>query len=328
MLVAMLTTSTTIAILLTLTSVSAITNDRPIIGILSQKVSDVINGNYGNIYDSYIAASYIKFVEGAGARVVPIWIGKPKSYYDDILSKINGVLFPGGGSNFDDKYGYGDAAVHIHRIAKQMNDLGNYFPILGICLGFEVLTYAMANRDKQIFTRCEAENIALPLVFMNDYHESRMFGNVSNDIIDMLKNEMLTFNAHHNCVTIKQLRHYNIMDKFKILSVNYDKIGEEYISSFETIGYPFYGLQFHPEKNLYEWKEDLKIPHGENAARVTQFFANFFVDEARKNHNYFTNVNEEAQSLIYNYPVQYTAQYHSTFEQCYLFYKNGTTRYY
>ncbi|XP_078052916.1 gamma-glutamyl hydrolase-like isoform X2 [Augochlora pura] len=287
-----------------------------------------MNWHYGNNYDSYIAASYIKFIEGAGARVVPIWIGKPKSYYDDIMSKINGVLFPGGGSYFDDKYGYGDAAVHIHRIAKRMNELGNYFPILGICLGFEVLAYAMANRDMQILTRCEGEDIALPLVFMNDYHESRMFGNASDDVIDMLKNEMLTFNAHHNCVTIKQLRYYNLTDELKILSVNYDNLGEEFISSFETVEYPFYGLQFHPEKNLYEWKENLTIPHGRNAARVTQFFANFFVDEARKNHNYFANVDEEARSLIYNYPVQYTAQHHSTFEQCYLFYKNGTTRYY
>ena len=42
-------------------------------GILSQEISIRLNEVYPNEYDSYIAASYVKFVEGAGARVVPIW---------------------------------------------------------------------------------------------------------------------------------------------------------------------------------------------------------------------------------------------------------------
>jgi hypothetical protein len=41
-------------------------NDRPIIGILSQPGEPAPDGS------SYIAASYIKWVESAGARVVPI----------------------------------------------------------------------------------------------------------------------------------------------------------------------------------------------------------------------------------------------------------------
>jgi gamma-glutamyl hydrolase len=48
-------------------------NDYPIIGILSQEQSYYLNGKYPDAYSSYIAASYVKFVEGGGARVVPIW---------------------------------------------------------------------------------------------------------------------------------------------------------------------------------------------------------------------------------------------------------------
>ena len=39
--------------------------DRPVIGILSQQYQD-------NSLEVYIAASYVKFLESAGARVVPI----------------------------------------------------------------------------------------------------------------------------------------------------------------------------------------------------------------------------------------------------------------
>lgn len=48
-------------------------NDEPIIGVLSQEISFYLDGKYPGQYKSYIAASYVKFVEGGGARVVPIW---------------------------------------------------------------------------------------------------------------------------------------------------------------------------------------------------------------------------------------------------------------
>lgn len=48
-------------------------NDRPIIGVLAQEVGWHLEGKWPGQYQSYIAASYVKFVEGGGARVVPIW---------------------------------------------------------------------------------------------------------------------------------------------------------------------------------------------------------------------------------------------------------------
>lgn len=48
-------------------------NQRPIIGVLAQEQSFYLHGKYPEEnYTSYIAASYVKDVESAGARVVPI----------------------------------------------------------------------------------------------------------------------------------------------------------------------------------------------------------------------------------------------------------------
>lgn len=58
-------------------------NDYPIIGVVAQETHNP------EIF-SYIAASYVKFIEGGGARVVPIWINKPRKYYKHLLKKING----------------------------------------------------------------------------------------------------------------------------------------------------------------------------------------------------------------------------------------------
>ncbi|XP_060815289.1 gamma-glutamyl hydrolase-like [Bombus pascuorum] len=288
-------------------------NNRPIIGILAQE-------KFSNNFQSYIAASYVKFIEGAGARVVPIWIGKNERYYKDILSKINGVLWPGGSAPFaNSNGGYADAGYEIYKIAKRMNEDGDYFPILGICLGFELLTYVVANRVPHR-TSCKALNLPLELNFTPDYRRSRMFSNISDNIVKILETKKVTSNQHQYCVTEQALQRVNVKDKFRILSLNYDLDNLEFISSLEHIDYPFYGLQFHPEKNLYEWKIGKKIPHGQNAVKIAQYFANFFVNEASKNHHRFRNSTEETRKLIYNYSPTYTARLNnSVFMQSYIF---------
>lgn len=45
----------------------------PIIGVLAQEISWHLDQQWPGAYESYIAASYIKFIEGGGARAVPIW---------------------------------------------------------------------------------------------------------------------------------------------------------------------------------------------------------------------------------------------------------------
>lgn len=61
-------------------------SQRPIIGIITQ--THTTN-------TSYIAASYVKFIEMSGAQVIPIFMFNDMAYIDSILPKINGVLFPG-----------------------------------------------------------------------------------------------------------------------------------------------------------------------------------------------------------------------------------------
>lgn len=48
-------------------------NDRPKVGILAQEISHYLNKKFQQTYESYIAASYVKYVEGAGALPIPIW---------------------------------------------------------------------------------------------------------------------------------------------------------------------------------------------------------------------------------------------------------------
>lgn len=62
---------------------------RSVIGILAQPT--------GDNKASYIAASYVKYIESSGGRVVPIDYRWSTEKLRSVFSKVNGILFPGGG---------------------------------------------------------------------------------------------------------------------------------------------------------------------------------------------------------------------------------------
>lgn len=293
-------------------------NERPVIGILSQELTEYMQGKFPGNYTSYIAASYVKYIEAGGARVVPIKINRTASYYEDLINSVNGIVFPGGAASFTAVGGYTDAAWELYHHAILKNMAGVYFPVWGTCLGFELLTFLAAQRD-EIRTLCQAENVALPLRFKPGYNTSKLYANVPDDILNILTSENVTANFHHFCITEANLTAAGLDSDWRVTTVNNDSQGLEFISSFEHKEFPIYGVQFHPEKNAYEWKKTNNNPHTANAILVQQYFANFFVNEARKNSNQFPSPAEEQATLIYNYAPTYTGKNDSAFEQCYFF---------
>ncbi|KAL5292057.1 GGH.2 family protein [Megaselia abdita] len=297
-------------------------NDRPIVGVLAQEISSFLSRTFTDKdYDSYIAASYIKFVEGAGARAVPVFINQPRSYYENLLNSLDGVLLPGGATFFNQSNGYADAAAHIYQIASEINDNGTYFPLWGTCLGFEVLLY-VSNNNSEYRVDCASSSQSLPLEFTAGYETSRLFKNAPANVINILKNEDVTPNFHMYCATVDGLANSGLNNSWKVLSVNHDWNGLEFISTIEHVKYPFYAVQFHPEKNLYEFVKKKNISHSADAVTYAQYFADFFISEARKSTNNFPNDTVENDMLIYNYAPEFTSKLGSSFEQCYLFANN------
>ena len=84
----------------------------------------------------------------------------------------------------------------------EMNEQGDYFPLWGTCLGFELLTYLAAG-GREHRAHCFSTSQALPLEFKDDFRTSRMFRNAPDSVVDILKNEAVTANFHQYCVTEK-----------------------------------------------------------------------------------------------------------------------------
>ncbi|XP_020816912.1 gamma-glutamyl hydrolase A-like [Drosophila serrata] len=290
----------------------------PIIGVLTQEVyTDGLISRYFDNKTSYIAASYVKYLEGAGARVLPIWIGRNRSYYEDVMKKINGVLLPGGATWFNQTNGYADAGEHLLQLAVQLNDEGTYMPVWGTCLGMELLVYKLAKgREHRI--DCAGKGIALPVEFKEDYKKSRLFTSISDEVVSAMVQENVTYHWHQFCYTEKDFEEDLLNETWRVISLNHDWNGIEFISTIEHVEYPFYGVQFHPEKPLYEFTKT-SIPHNAASVIAGQYFSDFLVSEARKSNQSFANATEEALRLIYNYKPEYTSILGSSYIQQYLF---------
>ncbi|KAK4876561.1 hypothetical protein RN001_009067 [Aquatica leii] len=233
------------AIIILLSTISLVTayTTVPIIGILSQETYSIDN-LFPEKYDSFIAASYVKLLESAGARVIPIWIGQNKDYYHKVVDNTNGIVFPGGAVYFNQTCGYSEAGQIIYNYAVKLNRNGDYYPIWGICLGMELLMeVAVGLSNTEVRETCSSTKISLPLEFKNGYRTSKTFKNASHEVIHILTNENVTYNYHQFCVTEKGMKDHGLDKDWKVLSTNKDENGLEFVSSYESKLYPFYAME-------------------------------------------------------------------------------------
>nr|XP_005288158.1 gamma-glutamyl hydrolase-like isoform X2 [Chrysemys picta bellii] len=248
-------------------------NEKPIIGILAQECDFTSFHRFGS---SYIAASYVKFLESAGARVVPIRLNRSEEEYDKIFQSINGVLFPGGGVDLKTSE-YSRTARIFYNKALKANDKGDYFPVWGTCLGYEELTYLTSGEI--LLTWTNTEDFAFPLNFTTAAKDSRMFKNFPDDLLQKLATESLTAHFHHWSLSVQNFtQNAKLRNFYKVLTTN-THADVEFISTMEAYKYPIYGVQWHPEKNPFEWKNSSGIPHSASAMKVAYYVADFLVNE-------------------------------------------------
>ncbi|RVW43020.1 putative gamma-glutamyl hydrolase 3 [Vitis vinifera] len=329
-------------------------NFRPVVGILTHP-GDGASGRLNNDTNaSYIAASYVKFVESAGARVIPLIYNEPLRFstrlvphhlwhlpsilenlsipfsphnpqqnetrdlpnnlassrvpkvlernnhhvvnclaeptpsslytfftYNPLLCSIlivflqklnlvNGVIFTGGWA----KSGlYYTTVGEIFKKSLEKNDVGDHFPVLAICLGFELLTMIIS-KDIKILEEFSAADQASTLNFMKNtdirgtVFQRYKFVCVSSRFTEKLSTDCLVMQNHHgddvfwivcnlNIFFVKiqasevdfPLQQYGISPErfqentdlssfFKILTTSTDEDDKVYVSTAQAHSYP------------------------------------------------------------------------------------------
>ncbi|XP_028433249.1 gamma-glutamyl hydrolase isoform X2 [Perca flavescens] len=288
-------------------------NDRPVIGILTQIVTDDVLKPFGR---TFIPSSYVKFIESGGGRVMPIRLTLNTAEYKKIFENINGLLFIGGAADLETS-DFARVAKIFYSLALKANNEGDFFPIWGTCMGMQLLTVLVAGEN--LLANTTAENIALPLNLTTEASSSRMFEGFPNKLMRALTQEPLTGNFHHYGLTLETFQeNEKLRSFFSLLSTNVAENEVHFVSTIEGKRYPFYGVQWHPEVNRFQWNRKLNFPHSAHAVQLSSLLAEFFVNEGRRSLHQFDNPEEEASSLIYNNTPVYAGNF-TGYEQLYFF---------
>eukprot|EP00697_Spironema_sp_BW2_P017805 gnl/Spiro4/9612_TR5101_c1_g1_i1.p1 gnl/Spiro4/9612_TR5101_c1_g1~~gnl/Spiro4/9612_TR5101_c1_g1_i1.p1 ORF type:complete len:388 (+),score=106.95 gnl/Spiro4/9612_TR5101_c1_g1_i1:31-1164(+) len=285
-------------------------NNRPIVGIITQPIDGA--STWRQFGSSFINADYVKWLAAGGARVVPIRYDGTDEELFQTLSSVNGLLFPGGGDILNHTKYY-SSGQKLFAAALKSNDQGNYFPVWGTCLGFEELSMLVSGLDQdRVLDHFAAENIDLPLVLTDYAKQSRIFSGLTEadraTVLDYLANNGVTDNQHHWGLPYSTFfANQNLFNFFNLISSNVDRNGKAFISSLEGKNYPVYGVQWHPERSMFEWDPTEAADHSDMTIDVMAYIARFFVNETRRNLQHYPSYTAEINAVIENFPLKVMA---------------------
>lgn len=264
-----------------------------------------------------IAASYVKFVEGAGAQAVPIQFYESDANITAMVKGVNGVLFPGGGTSLAASGKFFQSLHTAYNAVLDANAGGEHVPLWATCLGFEALMLLASGLNYSVLhAGFDSWNLPLPLDFAVDPKRTELFQGAPDSLLAALEKENVTMNNHHSGINVDAFRgNANLTRTLRMVSSNAGRQGKMFVSTVEGVHLPIFGVQWHPEKNAYEWTPRENIPHSEAAVSVMQWVADRFVQHARRNDRGFGAA--EMGHLIYNWSPRFTGSQGSDFTQEY-----------
>lgn len=297
----------------------------PVFGILTQPLAYTLDSKFPDLNNQtqYIGSSYVKYLEMSGARVVPISLNSTYKEIDILLSQVNGVFFTGGDYPFwvnssqtpELTPEYAAIGCYIYEQVKRFNELNNFFPLWGTCLGFELIHVCANNQFGTIGNFNGEPAYTAVHHFTRAARSSAIFTYLSprygKEMMKIFSTKKVSLLGHRLGISPETYKKYDkLRDMFEILSTMQDLSGSEFIGVIEGKDYPIFGIQFHPEKNSFEFLKPI-YPHDTDAVVTATYLSNFIVSLARKNSNVFPSV-ELNKQIIYNYPPVYTGIVYET----------------
>ena len=242
-------------------------NSIPIVGIYT---SPSIEFNF-----TKIDSNYIFWLSSGGAELVPISSQSSKSEIDSILNNINAVLIP----NIDNLKNYEDpiASYLVNKIIS--TNVKSYLPLLALGSGANLLLSILENNN--ITNYIDIPNVSMAnittVIENNTFANSLLYGKES----EILVNASLPIYVNE-AVKIREFeKSKNISNLLRITAV----IQNDYVSMYEGIGVPSYGILFNPEKIPWEKEINPKLTYNLDSILVSQKILNFFINHARRNNN-------------------------------------------
>lgn len=231
-------------------------SNKIVIGILSIPV------NKGNDYDScsVISKTIVKSLRKKHIDIVYL-------KYDDknilkTMERVHGLVLPPEtrlnreSENYSNALKFYNICFDIYRHAKNMNDSGRYYPLLGVCRSFQnMLLFERFNhkiRSVKYYKPCDDIKESLQYVNMtNKRYDIKLLPKMNKS--EMFRNYHGSKNIPHNNnygYDYDEIKNYKWFKKsFLPLSFSTNDSCTKVLNAIESTRYPFYAFQFHPENH-------------------------------------------------------------------------------
>jgi len=246
-----------------------------------------------------ISNTYVRWIEDVGGEVVPILPWYTNDQITDLLSKTNGVLWLGGTRNLTLSGSFEALNSFILSKVIEFNNNGTYYPLIGLCQGFELLHVLIANTT-EVLSKFDSYNYMLSLeVDKEKAKNDNIYQFFSDEDLNFLTNENSTVHMHYLGTELDTYEKYPSLKYFlEILSTGKDINNKTFVAIIKSKNFPIYGLQFHPEKVKYDRAIKSWSKSTERHIRVNDNFGLFFIEECRKNSNRMSLEDEKNFGVI------------------------------
>ena len=189
------------------------------------------------------------------------------------------------------------------------------FPIWGTCLGHQLLAF-LSNNLTYPLTAVRGQTAVLNTIKFVTADKGTLFSDMSDKLISKVTTgQGIAYFNHHWAVSRDTYdNNKNLNGFWKLIGETTSSYNEKFVSVWEARKYPFYGVQFHPEKAIFEWK--VYSDKSYDSIEMTQIIANRFIEKARQSKNVYTSESEFESTNIYNYRTYTTTM---SFTRIYVF---------
>lgn len=289
-------------------------DNRPMIGVLTQPTTPFMQAsdsiyNFGigtEGYTSYLSDVYVKFIESAGGRAVPI-IYEGDNYTNRwALRRVNGLILPGGSASdqhVNDPNAsetYEEFAEEMYLYAKNRNTIsGTPFPILGIAQGAQQIAKFESGLDPTLYdTLLSARSLADVNTNCDITEPTASMWQPILGAVDLFNLQNVFYHNHDFGIDPVDFNaNTNLGSNFMITSQGVDDLGQSFVNAFESNTLPIWGIQFSPQQSTSNMNRFETMAHGNIAQQVNRYFADLLVFTAKQSSQGFGWYNQEVASM-------------------------------
>lgn len=238
-----------------------------------------------NPTNSFIYTNNVLYLNSLGADVVAVFAWDSIQYLDYVISNVDGFYFQGGDVDISSDTMFYRTYNYILSTIKDLNDRNiKKVAMWHTCLGFEMFVNSI-NKSNALES-FDSVNEVSDLVFEDsEIKNSKMYANLSDNILKAMKENKIINENHKFGFSRKTFENPNLKDFFIITSYSFDQKKKEYVASIEAKNYPFFGVQYHPEKTAYQRREADKVSNSFEAIQFTKQIGFNFINYARKSYD-------------------------------------------